>query len=121
MTDKIFHKRANLRAAVDLKVLFKIKGKESHTEARVTNFSHNGLFITTSIIPTLNKEIEMLLFLPEEQNPISIKGEVTSIPVDRAKFGEGMGIRIIKESISSGSKEKLKEFFDAMHIYGWFC
>ena len=123
MKNRPFKRRQDPRIKIEIKVLFKSTKveKESFLEAKITNFSRSGLFIETSKVYPLNTNVELKAFLPDENKPIKLKGQVSNIAKYSLQTNSGLGIRIHKEKIEESSENKLKEFFELNHIYGWFC
>ncbi|MBN2442943.1 MAG: PilZ domain-containing protein [Spirochaetales bacterium] len=121
MEDKLFKSRINTRISTSVKASFSInRPGESVKEGVITNFSRSGLFIKTENILPVNSHVVIDILLPEEDTSLHLVGEVRNI-VDAESAEKGMGIKIQEENISKDDKNRLKEFFDLNHIYGWFC
>jgi hypothetical protein len=121
MEEKVFKSRGDPRIQTLVKVAFKTdNSSDAMEEGIITNFSRSGLFIEASTILSVNSHIIINVFLPDEKIPLLLVGEVRNVVESESGEG-GMGIKIFEDRISDEEKERLEEFFDLNHIYGWFC
>jgi Tfp pilus assembly protein PilZ len=121
MENKTFKSRKDLRVQTSVTASFKKnEAGDSMEDGIVTNFSRTGLFIETDSVFPVYTQIVIDVHLPDERDPLHLEGEVRNTVNSEQEIG-GMGIKIDTEKISQTNKERLEEFFDLNHIYGWFC
>lgn len=121
MENKAFKSRKDPRIQTSVTASFRKKETDDQVnEGVVTNFSRTGLYIETEFIFPVNTRIVIDVYLPDENLPLHLKGEVRNVVLDDSVIG-GMGIKIDTGKISKTDADRLKEFFDLNNIYGWFC
>ncbi len=121
MEEKLFKSRIDTRIQTRVTASFKINNiGDIAKEGVITNFSRSGFFIETDFLLPVNSRIIIDMVLPEENTALQLAGEVRNI-VGAESAESGMGVKIHENNISEEDKNRLKEFFDLNHIYGWFC
>ena len=123
MEDKNLHSRNGIRINKDLKVSFRnAADKGAFYENFTIDISRSGLFIKTSQIYPLNTELEIKLFLEDEDEkdePLEFIALVSRVVSDTDEELSGLGIKI--KNISSNEHQRLEGFMNLLNYYGWFC
>ena len=121
MDKKSFKSRKNPRIKTVVTASFKSNDPDDQfKEGVITNFSRTGFFIETVFVFPVNTQIVIDVFLPDEDSPLRLSGEVRNVVLNESVVG-GMGVKIYLDKVKDSDKIRLKEFFDLNHIYGWFC
>jgi len=121
MKKNTFKSRKDPRIQTIVTATFKSNDPDEHAkEGVITNFSRTGLYIETVFVYPVNTPILIDVFLPDESTPLRLTGDIRNVILDEHVIG-GMGVKIDNSKISEPDKNRLQEFFDLNHIYGWFC
>ncbi|MBN2533743.1 MAG: PilZ domain-containing protein [Spirochaetales bacterium] len=121
MENNVFKSRKDPRIRTAVTASFrKLKSDDRQKDGIVTNFSRTGLYVETEFVFPVSTQVYIDVYLPEEKLPLHLEGEVRNVIPDDTAIG-GMGIQIDTAKINNTDKERLEEFFNLNHIYGWFC
>src|SRR5262245_19105511 len=90
-------KRTTLRQAVQYRVLFRSEMLDFETQGgvvgEVTDISSGGLFIKCEFFEAPGTPVSLLVWLPDQAEPVALRGHVAWIAEHPPK-GPGMGIKL---------------------------
>lgn len=101
-------RRAHVRYAVELDI--SINSEHNFYAGLVENFSAGGVFIATHLVKPVGEHLELVIHLPEGEQPIRLVGEVRWVREyhEGSNVPPGMGVRFVE--LDPTAEEQINSF-----------
>ncbi|MBN1411070.1 MAG: PilZ domain-containing protein [Spirochaetales bacterium] len=119
-----FRKRSHPRINVRIPAIIKeLEGAGRTEKGLIINISREGLFLAVKEPFERGIAVEIRFSIPDNGTDVAVDGKIEYMMEENELrgFTTGLGISLNSKDIPEDIKIKLKDFFNSMHIYGWFC
>jgi type IV pilus assembly protein PilZ len=103
------HERESPRIATNIEITFRENG--SFLRSYMLNVNNGGLFLKTEKPLSIDAEVTMQIQLPDDNENMTVEGQVVWTNTNSKSFPSGMGIQFTK--IMPEHQNKIKAFVDA--------